>query len=104
MYFKENEPKNGIYGFSEEVSRDARSTWVLMQYTGLKDKNGVEIYESDLIKFYINFGYGEQEVVALVVWDENGFKFKSGAGIDYAKSGVGEVIGNKYSNPELLEN
>lgn len=85
----------------------------LMQYTGLKDKNGVEIYEADVVRY----NTGE---TWLAGWNarEAGFVFKNGYIVDELgrrkPSGIGygqnpgmhevEVIGNIYENPELLEN
>ena len=73
------------------------------QYTGLKDTNGKEIYEGDLLNIVIDFGYGPQGVIAKVVWKDSGWQFDSDAGCEYGADGVGEVIGNIYENPELLE-
>lgn len=74
----------------------------LMQYTGLKDKNGKgkEIYEGDLVK--------SDEWVFEVVWDEAGaWKYELRSNNWSPKMGVvltiAEVIGNIYENPELLK-
>ena len=76
----------------------------LMQSTGLKDKNGVEIFEGDILTSNvqpckmvnpIKDGYG-------VVRFENGM-FKLGSISLVTFISKMEVIGNIYENPELLE-
>lgn len=70
----------------------------LMQFTGLKDKNGKEIYEGDIVRCgdYVEDADAWNEWEREVTWDEeNG----SWLGIDGERN---EVIGNIYENPELL--
>lgn len=72
---------------------------VLMQYTGLKDKNGTEIYEGDICKAPHDFGpAGFVERTFTVRWhNELGYQWNYWDLVNI------EVIGNIYENPELLE-
>ena len=79
----------------------------IMQYTGLKDKNGKEIYEGDIIKIYAK-GLGG-EAIGKIVYDEYDLAFvlrneeeELSECLWYAEQQI-EVIGNIYDNPELLE-
>ena len=67
----------------------------LMQYTGLKDKNGKEIYEGDIVK-YQKFGLNEYMIIKYLS------RFAVFNICDLNKQDY-EVIGNVYQHPELLE-
>lgn len=74
----------------------------LLQYTGVKDRNGVEIYEGDVVNSWagINDIYLRE-----VVKDENepslDFKPKTGFTLCKNNGHLFEVIGNIYENPAL---
>lgn len=74
---------------------------ILMQCTGLKDKNEKEIYEGDI------YHMGDKNIKYVVVYEDAGFKGKqlgtsSYAGLSYWQDKI-EIIGNIYKNPLLLE-
>ena len=73
---------------------------VKMQYTGLVDKNGREIYEGDIIEMLGDYSK------YIIVFDDCGFCLAvlHGRIVESLFDGVGEltVIGNIYENPELL--
>lgn len=69
---------------------------VLMQYTGLKDRNGVEIYEGDIVK--TSRGTQNQEIFMRCGCWFVSMEYELG----YYQNEEVEVIGNKYENPELL--
>lgn len=74
----------------------------IMQYTGLVDKNGKEIYESDVIRWrFVNTGEDEEYYEEEVKWYECGFFLDGGAPLTVAMDDC-EVIGNVHQNPEIL--
>lgn len=95
---------NAFSFFSKECWCDA-SVYVdpetVGQYTGLTDKNGVKIFEGDIV--YVP----DEEEAGVVAWDDESARFTielTGLLIDFDNylAIYMEVIGNIYDNPELI--
>jgi len=92
--------KNGM-NWNFITKKEALERVVVVQYTGLKDKNGKEIYEGDVLK------HDSHKYLFEIKWYPNdaAWRFhrddKGGMGM----AGINEsweIIGNIYENPELI--
>lgn len=91
--------------------------WILMQYTGLEDKNGKEICEGDIVEQYFSAPWDEEipilinGVITLGDPFDGCFCFVDNKADNTSclyeignEKGCGRIIGNIYENPELLNN
>lgn len=78
----------------------------LMEYTGCEDKNGVEIFEGDIVKHSTFYKGKILESINYVEFEKGCFNIKNSSLTKHlflSEEYENEVIGNLYENPELLE-
>ena len=93
------------YNNDDEKITSLFDDFEIMQYTGLKDKNGKEIYEGDVIN-----NYGHKYVITYIY---GGFTLSSPNDLNRYYEALAEpyatpmdeseIIGNRFENPELLD-
>lgn len=92
-------PDGKVYGLTLKQIQNIHDldVWELTQYTGLKDKNGKEIYEGDILQYFKDHEHNPQNkyIVDVVKWEKQGW-------YPYRLEENAEIIGNIYENPELL--
>jgi len=129
VWLKENQLMSDVFTLSRTtqgwgmaaVDYRPKDHYELMQYTGLKDKNGREIYEGDIVRLN-NKNYDPEydlfyEGIVVVEQTESlGFnlkaidpvidgefnKYDSSRFWHFAREDTTEIIGNIYENPELV--
>jgi uncharacterized phage protein (TIGR01671 family) len=110
----ENQPVSGGL-YQTKIIRSFNG--VLLEYTGLKDKNGKEIYDGDVVKIHnlqTEWKHGEPEIdwrILAVEWNQYTWAFNnsvcyrplSNYDLKTLEDYDIEIIGNVHENPELLD-
>jgi len=90
-----------VEDFDNHPIYELNEDFIVEQFTGLTDKNGVKIFEGDI------YTHGDMNILYVVVWHDTGFIGKQIGSSSYAGLkhwlDCTEVIGNIHDNPELLE-
>jgi hypothetical protein len=97
FHFFDHAPINNLF---------ADKRFVVMQFTGLLDKNGKEIYEGDILKINLYNDEWKTKVrtyLGRLIIDVEGYDWNTTALSFLDDEAETEVIGNIYENPELLK-
>lgn len=89
--------ENGMYVECDDIE--------IMQYTGLKDKNGVEIYEGDMLEVDWSDKRYPVHTIGPVIWDNYEANWNLGEGgspMDDAKNHM-RIVGNIYDNSDIIQ-
>jgi hypothetical protein len=100
LYFLESEPDSVIFDTHFCDFPDGSQRYHLMQYVGVPDRNGIAIYEGDIIKdAQGNLGrVFRARAHFLVNWKRKDGSWDTDSCLEY-----GIVVGNEWENPELLK-
>ena len=115
VHFNGNCNKEWGCCFQDLLYDENNDRFIVMQYTGLKDKNGKEIYEEDIVKkddgllYEMRFrkDFARFEFMSIHLINDGNRKWCGiyGYPTPYDKEPdeeIGIIIGNIYENPELL--
>lgn len=87
----------------DQARLDEAKNWELLQFTGLKDKNGKEIYEGDIVRSIYGIGFIEfRDGVFIMHVPKDHSRVNDWFACDWNQRSI-EVIGNIYENPELVK-
>lgn len=86
-------------------TREELNNFIFMQFTGIKDRNGREIFEDDIVRINVPNGGDFENTVGRVFWHDEEAAFYHGNSEGRPPKRMWEyvtVIGNVYENPDLL--
>lgn len=99
---KDSKMMTDIFGLEDNTS--GVTSLKVMQWTGLTDINGVEIFEGDIVRFESAFNNFEKKIGTVKYCNKEASYGIYYGDVDSINSGVTiEVVGNIFENKELLE-